>query len=90
MAATNDFGTQLIGFHDPENRGWGGIYFKVTMWTRTPTSHGSLSNLADIDHLLPEELSGAHAVLAPVRAQHLVHHLVRLHHAHRAQHLAQS
>merc|ERR1719175_441836 len=45
-------------------------------------------NLADIDHLLPEELSGAHAVLAPVCAQHLVHHLVRLHHAHRAQHLS--
>ena len=48
-----------------------------------------LSNLADIDHLLPEKLSCAHTVLAPIGAQHLVHHLVRLHHAHRAQHLGQ-
>lgn len=48
-----------------------------------------LSNLADIDHLLPEKLSCAHTVLAPIGAQHLVHHLVWLHHAHRAQHLEQ-
>ena len=48
-----------------------------------------LSNLANIDHLLPEKLPRAHAVLAPIGAQHLVHHLVRLHHAHRAQHLVQ-
>ena len=48
-----------------------------------------LSNLADIDHLLPEKLSCAHTVLAPIGAQHLVHHLVRLHHAHGAQHLGQ-
>ena len=47
------------------------------------------SNLANVDHLLPEELPRAHAVLAPVRAEHLVHHLVRLHHPHRAHHLIQ-
>jgi len=45
-------------------------------------------NLANVDHLLPEELPRAHAVLAPVRAEHLVHHLVRLHHPHRAHHLS--
>ena len=47
------------------------------------------SNLANVDHLLPEKLPRAHAVLAPVRAEHLVHHLVRLHHPHRAHHLIQ-
>ena len=64
------------------------------MWKATLTTHGPcnlqvvrLSNLADIDHLLPEELSCAHTVLASISAQHLVHHLVRLHHAHSAQHL---
>ena len=51
------------------------------------TLYVSFPNLADVDHLLPEELSCAHTVLAPVGAQHLVHHLVRLYHAHCAHHL---
>ena len=46
-------------------------------------------DLADVNHLLPEELPGADAVLAPLGAQHRVHQGVRRRQGHRAQHLRQ-